>query len=58
MNYHFTRLACWFSHVVFLIANGTGCNPVYVRRYFHEWQQWERYLELLEIERRYSKGAK
>ena len=55
MNYHFTRLATWFAHVTWLIANSTGCNPIHTRRYFHEWQQWARYLELLEIERRYAK---
>ena len=55
MNYHFTRVMCWFAHFTYIVANSTGCNPVYVRRYQYEWQQWSRYLELLEVERRYAK---
>ena len=54
MNYYFTKFMTWFAYVVFLIANSTGCNPRHVRVYFEEWQQWERYLEILELYRRAS----
>ena len=55
MNYHFTKVMTWFSYTLYLIANSTGANPIHVRKLFNEWQEWARYLEIVEIARRYAK---
>lgn len=50
-DYWLCRICLWFAHFTYCVANSTGCNPVYTRKYHEEWQQWLRYFEILELRR-------
>lgn len=52
IDYWFCRICCWFSEFTFVIANSTGCNPTYTKKYYAEWQEWLRYFEILDVQRR------